>query len=580
MPDKMLILFAFFALMLPEILMANTGVARGGEHDSFTRLTITTEQRIGDVQLRAVESGRFELRVSPAIDNLDASRLFDRLSENRVESLETAGGLINLQLNCPCIADVRADSDRLIVIDISEMDNESEIVFPVLPNVTATLPEQALQPFLQEHRPTAFDLDYSIVERLSKSIAIQMSETTHISGFSQIAAPPKGLGRWFEVEEQSEPVAASNETDDNCYWSRIVWNSIETTSPEELRDESSGQIGDPFALKNSGDAANVSIVKYLTTGAFDEAKDAFEATDPIVQETKGFTNFIMAVTGDGPVPWRRFGECDPLADLIFAASQQPHDVSNSEKLDTLHSFSRLPTGLQIVLFSRLSAHFPNTRDALFPELIAHLEAEKALSSRAVLDTAQTDADPDRLAAVSLELRNTEHEIESWNAAFLSFLDHRRYFDALAALKSENPLSPKDAEAAVSKFVDHATEYADGVTFVQLALTAIPGLDPSPSEPMMRRVANRLLAEGFLEEAAQIEARFQVDSGLLDESANQFDSVPIKPTGRAPNAEEIVPLPLATEVNTPDKVDVTVASAQNQLEATRAMRQALSELFDR
>lgn len=580
MPDKMLNLLTFFVLMLPQILMADTGVARGGEHDGFTRLTITTEQDTRDVQLRAVEPGRFEIRVSPTIDSLDASRLFDRLSENRVQSLETAAGLLTLQLNCQCIADVRADTDRLIVIDISEVENDSAVVLPLLPNVTATLPEQALQPFLHERRPTAFDLDYSVVERLSKSIAKQMSETTQISGFSQIAAPPKGLGERVEVEERSEPVVASNETGDNCLWSSAVWNGIETTSVEALRGESFGQINDPFALTDSGDAANASIVNYLKTGAFDEAKDAFEATDPTIQDTKSFTNFMMALTGDGPIPWRRFGECDPLADLIFAASQQPLDVSNSEKLGTLQSFSRLPTGLQIVLFPRLSAHFPDTRDALFPGLIAHLEAENALSSRAVLHTAPTDADPDRLAAVSLELRDTEHEIESWNAAFLSFLEHRRYFDALTALKSENPLSPKDAETAVSKFVDHATEYADGVTFVQLALTAIPGLDPLPPEPELRRVAKRLLSEGFVEEAGQIEARFQVNSGRLDESATQFESSPIGPTAGSLNTEEIVPLPLVTDVNTPDNVDVSVASAQNQLEATRAMRQALSEQFER
>lgn len=577
MPDKILILLAVLAFSWPQWAAANTGIARGGEHETFTRVTISTEQDISEVQLRQIGPRRFALKVTPPLDRLDASRLFDRLGANRVRALEESEEGLVLDLGCACDASVRVEGDRLIVFDIRDGDQEIAVVLPVLPEATGLWPEPAFPQRPTGPQPDPFDLDFSVVDRLTRSIASQMTQTSHISGFSEIAqsvgaSVPQELP---EAARETTPDA----TPDACKWSRAVWHRIEDAEANHpgnrsLDHESVAGVDDP------AQAAHEVILDYLMAGSVEEAGALFQSTDPGPKDTQAFTQFVGALLGTGPALSLRMGACDPLADLILAAASPAHDLPDSAKLGALHSFSSLPVGLQVILFPRLDAVFQDTSQALFPALVAHFEAEAALTSRLPVQDIGVDQDPDRLAAVSRELRGTEHETDSWTASFSAFLQHQRYFDALQALQSEHPLTQTDARAAGARLLDHATENAESVVFLELAMTRIAELDPSLPVASLQRAADRLAAEGFVEEAG-VFLRATVRDGPFAAATGIAEGVAVEEQA-AEDGDVVDPVPpvsLATAVDRPDKDGVTVASAREQLERTSAVREELVKVFE-
>lgn len=568
----------------PQIAAANTAVVRGGEHAEFTRLTISTERPILGTELFAIGERQYNLRTTPVIDVLDVSKMFDRLSAKRVDRLTLTEGGLELLLNCDCEPQLDTENERLIVIDIKKRADEAVVLLPELPIAPGGFPDSLVTHSRPVNASEIFDLDFSVVDRLSKSIAAQVSQNSHISGFSDVGTLANDV-----IMSPENPVTKAQSDDragkpeEPCFWSDSVWTLIETSFEESVSEEGRGidHIEGRELPLMEGDRAAFQdwVVEYLSQGLFDEAQNAFEALRPTLEETTRFSNFVNGLSGLDSPRHTRFGQCNPLADLLVATSYVGSDVPKDLKLDLLHNFGKLPVGLQIVLYPRLEWLLDEASSALFPALTLHRNAELALAERTpnLADKVDMDmADPDRLAAVTLELRGTDLEKESWLATFASYLDNQRYFDAIADLTSQNPLSDTDQVHSVAELLDHLVTHADSVTFVQIALANLSDLTPWPSPTDLQRISDRLETEGFGAEARLFSRTFAtnpLESSLTTSPLVSRDS-------------RAVANDIESSMNTPNKVAIepketdplTVATARKQLETAGSVRKALTEKF--
>lgn len=569
-PNILIGLLAFW----PHIALANSGTVRAGEHGAFTRLTISTEQDIKEVEQIRQEARLFTFKVSPELDRIDVSRLFERLSANRIESLAQSEDGLELLLNCDCIPRVTNGIGRLVVIDVVDAPKDVALSLPKLPVIAGRFPDRLATGEISGPVGDPFDLDFSVVDRLTRRIAADISQNSHISGFSNVTAhSPNLTGRTAVAAVPISERDLEQSRAAECFWSNAVWTEIDGESSQIKALSHISEDG--FDLKS---VLYIEIAKLLSQGLVDEAEVAFQASGPSLGEIVLFSDFINGLTGLSPLRSQRFGDCNPLEDVVIATAKHAADVPNGIKLGLLHTFGDLPIGLQIMLFPRLSWLLDSTGAALFPDLIIHHQAEAAIMDRIPVDAESTESDPDRLAAVALELRGTEFEQESWLATFASFLDHQRYFDALTELHSDNPLSKEAASGVVSEFVDHLVTHSDSVTFVQIALAEITSFDPAPSSEDMQRVADRLYTEGFREQASQI-------GNKRTQAAPQADGAPSDQTKETnaldmtDNGGVLVAAPPAdTAKQTGQSEHLSVATAQKQLESAEVVRQALLKTF--
>lgn len=365
-----------------------------------------------------------------------------------------------------------------------------------------------------------------------------------------------------------------------CHWPDIVWAQLVQLPTRTVGETPSVHMAsDTDSLEFSGamDATQSVVVGYLSQGLFQEAENAFQTLNPSPDEMDRFKRFTGAVRGTDQIPGIRFGECSPLVDLLSATSQNAEDLPNGVRLHLLHSFDVLSFGLQIELYPALEWLLGDPAASLYPALVTHRKLEAALAAReAELGGSLTEADrnPDRLAAVTVELRGTLHETESWKASFDSYLENHRYFDALDALQQVTSLNEDLRTQSISRFVNHLVTHSESVTFIEIAMSLLKGLTPEPGQADMMRVVSRLQDEGFLEEAQQLAGahpgKFSEtvggaasDEGFLQEATddmrNQSSGISVDRTGSSEGR-------------------VTVASAQEQLDRAENIRTNLLEKF--
>lgn len=569
-------LYTFFFcifLVLGQGVSANTGVVRGGEHDGFTRLTISTEQDVSELKKEEIEPGKFRMVVKPRIAGLDRSEVFARLNAGRVKEVISANNGIEISVNCECELQVSLDGSRLIVIDIAGQSDRETAPLPVLPSDRAALPSP---PSLQAAGNDLFALDFSVVDRLHKTIAAQIAQTAHIAGFNHITAPSFQEVRGTDT--MAEPLSgdkAETPLQDRCALSRAVWSKIKTAVDT---DEPKGFDEVMLADQSSTALAMTEVVHFLSEGQIEEARAAFMSTRPIEVARIQFANFLQMLDGTSNLGSFRFGQCNPLDDLLMAAIRQEVDVPNEIKIELLSTFTSLPLGLQIEVYPRLDWLFTGSSEAFVPGLSLHYVAEAAMAKRIPLEasTKSREGDPDRLAAVSVEMRGTVQETESWQASFQSYLEHHRYFDAVKMLANEPPLSDADKTKTVAQFVEALVANADIATVLEIALSELPEVDRPPSTGELARIAKRLKNEGFADEAASI---FSSSSNELSSMSNTTDTSPLESTDALGTSD--VPVILPSETLGPEALltDVwTVSSAQHRVEAAQALRQSVAELL--
>lgn len=571
--DKQLITFVLVLLVaLPHAVLANVGIVRGGEHGDFTRLTISTEKDVSLTNEEKAGSEKYHISLTPALVELDGTLLFQRLNANRVKAVTLSERGVEITLNCECEQQVTLENPRLIVIDIAERQTENAKPVPAPPKAIGVFP--AL-PVLSDAKSTVFDLDFLVMERLNRKISSQIGQSSHISGFAQVAEPSFEVGLADEpTHEKMHQLKADSSHFDRCAITEAIWSSIG-------RSDEKRASGATKLLDQDNDAlGSYWVIKFLSEGHVEEARMAVVATDATEVEVKQLEEFEKRLDGAASSGLFRFGDCDPLDDLLIAATHHGMDIPNKTTLELLNSFATVPVGLQLVLFPRLKQLFEDTSEALFPELVQHLEAERAMAGRVPLESRNSrfPPDPDRLAAISIELRGTEQEKASWWVSFDSYVDSQRYFDALAILSENSRLTDAEQEKAIAGLVDHLVTHGDSISFIQIALASLPDLEPQPSASAWARVSERMLKEGFVAEANSIgQSRRMVVAETVDAAPDQLSdhSTPME----APLDQDALqsfhaqPDPSAVEL-------WTVALAQQRLEAAQSLRQSLSEELSR
>ncbi len=107
----------FFLLLSPGVWAQNI-VVRGGDHPTFTRLTLTLPER-ADWQLR--NQGRsFEVAIEGISQPLDLALVFNRISRERVKNVSAKKGALHVTLGCECAVKARRDAKGLLIIDIAD----------------------------------------------------------------------------------------------------------------------------------------------------------------------------------------------------------------------------------------------------------------------------------------------------------------------------------------------------------------------------------------------------------------------------------------------------------------------------
>ncbi len=117
---------------------------RSGEHEGYTRLVVQVPSGTGWM-LDPVENGA---RLSIGIDNatFNTASVFDRLSGNRLQSLQQAGpgAALEMTFGCDCVATAFLHRQTMVVIDIAP-DQGTPASDPVEPEAlprTASIPAQ------------------------------------------------------------------------------------------------------------------------------------------------------------------------------------------------------------------------------------------------------------------------------------------------------------------------------------------------------------------------------------------------------------------------------------------------------
>lgn len=496
MADMFRFALVFVCCAFPLSAAANTGVLRGGEHGSFTRMTVAVEKDVQEWHMQNLGAQSFLLRISPAITSLDDSRLFDRIDSDRIASVsQTAEGLV-VGLDCECKPVVLLEDARLIIIDVQENHRVQPAYVPVLPPEDGRFPERSEH---QSVKTDLFPVDYSVMDRVHRTVSSQLSDTSHIQGFSSLA---KALP---EPTETHEPAAFDDVVLSDlghakaCSWYENVWERINARSDENKENRLGASISADWADPDLADTLSQnSVLSYLSEGRLEEAKMAISnfATPP--RDRTEFIEFEKMLLGSADIGAHRFGECNPLHDVLIATMRAPHDAPSEVKISVVNTFATFPIGLQMLLYPGIEPYISEISPDLFPELSQHHRAEITLGDRMPEQAPPSEAstDPDALAALTIELRGTELEQESWQAAFRSYLAHGRYFDALAALSTDAALDEATRERGATDLVSHLVDAADSVTFVEIALAFVPNLEPSPSKNAMSRLEKRLSDEGF------------------------------------------------------------------------------------
>lgn len=112
----MMIYFAVGAVAAPMMV-------RSGDHDGFTRVTISPVSRM-TWEFRH-DGTNFSLRLSEPDGNFDLTRVFARISKSRLNSISATDNVLRMKLSCECDVDVFRAGPELIAVDIKDTEQVS-----------------------------------------------------------------------------------------------------------------------------------------------------------------------------------------------------------------------------------------------------------------------------------------------------------------------------------------------------------------------------------------------------------------------------------------------------------------------
>ena len=483
---------------------AETGVIRGGEHIDFTRLAIETSQRTASVSLSQDSAREFRLEITPPLSSLDRSSLFTRLNSDRVQNAFLDGRYIRLSLACDCDVNAFVEKERLVVIDVRDPIETSTDNPPFL----LSTPQFDQFPGLQVVPNQAFDartlIDYSVADRVSRNLAAQVASQRALDMVEQfidtlpIASTPT---KRIDVSHDGASEVKTLQNLEHC----VIENQLQTIAEGSFKEST---LQEPFLQNDTSDSGNAEayVLQLVSNGLIEEAVQAGKAIG--AEETSVWVKAFFAASRLKDQLDRRIttNACNSFTQILSLAKSDHKlgALTNSETVTLASAFRDLSLGLQLMLYPNLRHHFGNEAKSLFPDLEAHLLKERRLlSSEPDITTDNIVVDADAMAAVAIELSDTELEAESWEASFTSYLQNERFFDAFETLDDMPKELQRERQRFASKFGFALAGVSDPISFLGFATNPAASRLPPINGEAKGAVLSRLSTEGFSDVALDL-----------------------------------------------------------------------------
>jgi hypothetical protein len=167
-------LLCLSVVFLAGAASAQTVSVRSGEHGTFTRLALDMPER-AEWQMDADGDTRRFSFSEPGL-NFDTSRVFERIGKERIRTIESAPGQLELDLDCDCGVQAFWHTDTMLVLDIGE-------AFPVV--ATPARPTSASEGDTPTGARPLNDLDARLSRRFATTLPdMRFPDATGVEGFS------------------------------------------------------------------------------------------------------------------------------------------------------------------------------------------------------------------------------------------------------------------------------------------------------------------------------------------------------------------------------------------------------------
>ena len=117
-----------FVLLLPSWAVAKEIEVRAGEHVGFTRLVLHLPEAM-KWNTQKIEN-KVSVTVAKKGVEFDVSHTFTRIGRERVASIRSIGGKLEIELGCDCEITSHLNGDRMVVLDVSDAKAASKSTVP------------------------------------------------------------------------------------------------------------------------------------------------------------------------------------------------------------------------------------------------------------------------------------------------------------------------------------------------------------------------------------------------------------------------------------------------------------------
>lgn len=507
---KHLAILMFFSGLGPSIAYSATGTVRGGEHDTFTRIVIKTNQTVSYQSHFEVKNGKFKIEVVPSLQTLDISKLFARLNAGRVQSVSANSGQIVLELTCLCSIAVHNERRDLLVIDIFEGDKKNDELQHVQPDgqlPTYIWPTSNTMDILKDDA-SALVLDYSIVDRVAKQINDGLVGLNFGNSLFEKNMMIYGTSS-LNFGDSNLSAASPKSHDQRCEIWDFAWDHLQ--SPREGSDEMIDAVDLKFPFGSNVGERQLLAVKYIREGLFTEASRVLSSIDQDNPFAKFLWTLLSIMYLESAKPVSNFDQsCNQFTKfLYFLYSQKNLEALNDEQiLEIYDTFKRLDLGLQLQLLDRLDSILNHVSQNEFFDLFEHQSREDLLIESVMQNESHTldgfDHDEkmhaDALRGIARELRGSGYEAESLQAAFSAYIDSSRYFDAFEVI---NELPETNQRALQLQLLESLSQDADSITFLEITPRQIVLMRDRMPDRVAEKVMSRFQEEGFPENAIEL-----------------------------------------------------------------------------
>lgn len=277
---------------------AHAQTIRSGEHGKFTRLAFQTPTEVtwGITQ----ESNSVSIEFTPMPQEFDLSNIFERISRDRIEYVESSSSTLDIFLSCNCDIAVKQLPSGYVIIDVAPVSGSNELINAPANDDQDTAPDGRI-PLVFEREYTLLGHEIGISEyEHSVRTSPQIEEIRHERLQEQNRQLQVSDGRATDEKKNSSEQFISRTSQTPCQDTAEL-RAILERAPNEAYDSVAAKVAtfDPLsqdsivALRNTLFSANLSTEgHFLATsyGAIDHWTDlmlrAFDEPFLIRSETK------------------------------------------------------------------------------------------------------------------------------------------------------------------------------------------------------------------------------------------------------------------------------------------------------